>query len=303
MTRRTHPNAGVRCPGHDYTARCIYHIVLNKAPGIPAFSKIIGAVNDHSNPPRAELTETGTIIAQALSGIRAKFPYISILRRCIMPDHVHFAIFIQEKTDRHLGSIIKTIKNDCFKGKSMFADGYYDTFLTSRNQLPRMLAYISDNPRRALLKKENQGFFNRNTITDGEQTLETFGNIELIEEAQLEAVRISRKFTPEQLTANKRRWLLTIRNDGVLVSPFISENERKVRDWAATNGGALIILTEKKFNERYKPSGMFFDLCAEGRLLEISVPISELTRQECLRLNSLAEKIASGSFHRFHRSN
>ncbi len=143
-----------------------------------------------------------------------------------MPDHVHIAIFVRERTDIHLGLIIKTLKNDCFRGKSLFIDGYYDSFLTARNQLQRMLDYISDNPRRYLIRRQNPGYFTRNEITDGMQTFETYGNIDLIAEPQLESVRISRKFSPETLIAKKRRWLLTVRNDGILVSPFISETGR-----------------------------------------------------------------------------
>lgn len=293
---RARPNAGIRCPGHDYTERCIYHIVLNKAPGIADFSRVTGKVGEATDPPRSELSETGRVVDNALSGLRAHFPYISILRRCIMPDHVHFAIFVKEKTNLHLGLIVKKLKNDCFGGKKLFVDGYYDTFLAARGQLPRMLDYICDNPRRYLLRQQNRGFFVRGVITDGAQTLETFGNIDLIAEPQLEAVRISRRFTPEQLIAKKRRWLLTVRNDGVLVSPFVSESERKVRDWAMANGGALIILTERRFGERYKPSGAYFDLCAQGRLLEVSLPMAELTREGCGQLNSLAESIAGGLF-------
>lgn len=295
MSKR--PNAGIRCKGHNYRARCIYHIVLNKAEGIENFSKVIGSINnDLSDPPRAKLTDTGRIIEQALSGLSEKFPHISILRHCIMPDHIHFAIFVRETTDIHLGLIIKALKNDCFRGKSLFADGYHDSFLTAKGQLPRMLAYITDNPRRHIIRQQNPGFFHRSRITDGTQTFETYGNIHLIDEPQLEAVRISRKFTPETLIAKKRRWLLTVRNDGILVGPFISESERKVRDWAIDNGAAIIILTEKSFKERYKPGGNYFNLCAEGRLLEISVPMTELTRQGCLRLNSIAEQIAAGNF-------
>lgn len=290
----TRKNAGIRCPGHNYRARCIYHIVLNKADGIPAFSRITGSADSPCVVP----SETGKTIDKVLSGLKHTFPHISILRKCIMPDHVHFAIFVRETTDIHLGLIIKALKNECFRGKSLFIDGYHDSFLTSRNQLPRMLAYISDNPRRHLLRQLNPGFFTRNFITDGAQTFETFGNIDLIDEPQLEAVRISRSFTSDVLIAKKRRWLLTVRNDGILVSPFISESERKVRDWAMRNGGAVIVLTDKIFPERYKPSGAFFDLCAQGRLLEISVPTEKLTRQACLRLNTLAEQIVSGKYKR-----
>ncbi len=70
------PNAGIRCPGHDYRARCIYHIVLNKADGIEAFSKIAGSPNDSSTPPCTVLTETGKTVDRALYGLKQVSPHI-----------------------------------------------------------------------------------------------------------------------------------------------------------------------------------------------------------------------------------
>lgn len=107
---RVRKYAGVRCPGHDYRSRCIYHIVLNKADGIPLFSEVIGIVGNHDWPPTVRLHETGNIIASCLSRIKNTFPFTSILRRCIMPDHVHIALFVKEATETHLGQIIATIR-------------------------------------------------------------------------------------------------------------------------------------------------------------------------------------------------
>lgn len=159
---RKHPNAGIRCPGHDYRSRCIYHIVLNKADVFPSFSNVVGIPDNRQWPPKTDLTPEGQISFEAISNIKSHFPFTSILRRCIMPDHVHFAIFIKEDTVIHLGEIISQLKKECSDKyetlgypaeTKFFIPNYHDTFLTSKGQLKKMLAYISDNPRRHLVRK------------------------------------------------------------------------------------------------------------------------------------------------------
>lgn len=317
---RTRQNGRIRCPGHDYRSRCIYHIVLNKAPGIPDFSTVIGIPADRDWRPRTELTPIGKAVATAISGLKAAFPFTSVLRRCIMPDHVHIAFYVRQASDTHLGIMIKAIKNSARINldmqDSIFEEGYYDKILTKQGQLDRMLAYISDNPRRHLIRAQNPGYFHRFWITDGNIRYEAYGNWDLLDEELIEAVKVSRSYTPEQLIEKKRLWLRTIRNDGVLVSPYIHPDEKKVRDWSIDNGGAIIQLTNQTLPARYKPSGALFDACAEGRLLIVSIPErngailhpdpfklqtdpfkhEKPSREHCLYMNSVAERIAEGHF-------
>lgn len=307
-TSRKHNNAGRRKPNHDYRSRCIYHIVINKAEKIADFAKVKGDPESHEWQTICEYTPIGDIISEALSSIKQKFPHTSILRRCIMPDHLHIAIFIKKPNLYHLGDIIKYFKTQCTilweeKGKHsdihFFTPGYYDNILRGKGQLKRMLDYISDNPRRYLIRRQHPGWHHHFTVTDTHETYRAYGNWDLLAEADLNPVRISSKFTPEELIMRKKQWRDTVINDGVLVSPFISEKEKAVRDWALNNDGALIILTKEIFSDRYHPYGRYHDLCSEGRLLLISIPQEpgESSRSHCLRMNDIAERIAAGTFH------
>lgn len=117
----------------------------------------------------------------------------------------------------------------------------------------------------------------------------------------IRAVRISRRFQPEELHDLKVCWLRTIENGGVLVSPFISVAEKRVRDYAIANDGRLILIEQNGFGPRYKPSGQYFGLCAEGRLLmvapvEYSTSKIVLSREWCLRHNELAGQIEAGNW-------
>ncbi|MBD5418940.1 MAG: hypothetical protein HDR48_02755 [Bacteroides sp.] len=310
---RKRRNAGKRSFDHDYRARCIYHIVLNKNPYFPAFSRIGGSLTDRELPPTAILSCEGEIIKSSLLRLKEIFPFVSILRMCIMPDHLHFAIFIKERTEFHLGEIIRTFKTLCSEeyakiGKGVnvkfFTEGYHDTYLWSKDQLQSMLHYISDNPRRHLIRSGKIGWFRQFQITDGKDIYEAYGNWDLLWEYDLQTVRFSRKYTKAQLISLKRRWLTTILNDGVLVSPFIHENEKKVRDWGMDNDASLIYLIHSGFGERYKPAGKLFDLCGEGRLLLVNIQPTEKDLNSegkpsysfCQKMNGIAERIAAGKF-------
>ncbi len=349
--RQLVPNGRRRSNWHDYRSRCIYMITLNKADCIPRFSTIKGIPGDYINKPYTDLSPTGKIIAANVSALKHRFPFISILRRCIMPDHIHFVIFVKEKTSWHLGDIVNHLKSVCTRNYngydsrrgegadetlvSMFEDGYHDRILRRKNQLKRMLKYVSDNPRRSLERTANRGFHRRLFLEDigsggdagaqstfscgdagigvpsscggtceesfmetglGRVRYEAYGNIHLLEDPELAAVRISRRFSEDELRKRKINWLRTVGNCGVLVSPFISQAEKKVRDWALANGGRFILIESNGFGERYSPKGILHQLCNEGRLLIIAptehhTSPPKLTYSECQRMNALAERI------------
>lgn len=96
------------------------------------------------------------------------------------------------------------------------------------------------------------------------------------------------------LKANKhRRWKHLAENGGVLVSPFISPEEKSVRRQCEQTNGKIILLSNVPFGEREKPSAHDFDLCAQGLLLILS-PMTPLPpgRDTFLYLNAFAESIS-----------
>jgi hypothetical protein len=84
----------------------------------------------------------------------------------------------------------------------------------------------------------------------------------------------------------------------VFVSPFISPFEKRVLQEVIAQGGRAIHLTHRFFGERYKPTGRLFDLCAAGRLLELSEAgafprFARLDRAACVRLNAVTAVVAT----------
>lgn len=313
------PNGCRRAIWHDYRSRCIYLITINKNKGIPEFSKLSGIPGDHQWKPKTVLTSIGEIIMIKLSDLKKEFPFISILRRCIMPDHVHFVLDVKEATSVHLGDIIAFLKGECSRAErlmalseidfqrepvSIFGEGYHDRILRRKNQLERMLHYVSDNPSRRLERIANRDFHHRYKICDKEgMEYEAYGNIHLLDDPEISAVKISRSYSGDVLRRYKIDWKRTVENGGVLVSPFISKEEKKVRDWACENGGRVIYIQADGFGERYNPKGLLHNLCSEGRLLIVAPVKQSLAKEQCrrdlcIRMNTLATEIAEGTVKR-----
>lgn len=277
-------------------------------------STLRGIPGSHDFKPQTVLTPAGTVIASCLSAIKETFPTVRILRHVIMPEHLHFVLFNTEPTDYNLGNIICYFKSECTRNildaglmnerslsDPFFEKGYHDRILLKRGQLRRMLTYVSDNPRRRLERLACPSFFSRHRLKGPDGVLyEAYGNRYLLEDPDIEPVKVSSKYTPQQLQDRKVCWLHTVQNGGVLVSPFISRAEHNVLDWAIDNGGRLILVTGNGFGPNYAPKGRLHTLCAEGRLLLIAPAVYSTsavptTRAACLSMNALAEAIAAYS--------
>lgn len=315
MKRQKIPNGQRRAEWHDYYSRSIYMITLNAAPGIPSFSQIQGEVGSHENPPVAVKSQLGEIIAWNLSALKSRFGFIKILRRVIMPEHVHFVIFITERTEYHLGTIIADLKRHCsrdyaeflhdglsYRLRPVFEEGYHDRILLKNGQLQRMLDYVSDNPTRRLIRLQHPELFSRKPLPEFEGTaLEAYGNLQLLADPDIEAVKVSSKYSKQQLYEAKLCWKHTVQNCGILASPFVSKAEKAVRNWSVDHGGRFIYILGNGFGPRYTPKGIRHKLCAEGRLLMIApaVHLTEKVKRDkpfWERMNRLAKAISDGSY-------
>lgn len=161
--------------------------------------------------------------------------------------------------------------------------------------------YLDDNPRRYLFRKMHPEFFSSPVIlTIGEEQYAAFGNILLLRKLHPIPVIISSKYTEQQLKEFETGWREATREHKALASPFISKAEKSIREEILINGGAIVEILDNGFPEKYKPWGRNFDLCMEGRLLQIA-PIAyntsktPLSRAKALELNSLARRLCQHS--------
>lgn len=258
------------------------------------------------------LTEVGRIVQQEMNGIHTFYEHVKIGQYQIMPDHLHAMVHVIRTlpVGVTLQRVIRGFKIglDRFCRKAfgeasyqVFQKGMYDSLVFDQVHLAREVAYVRDNVRRYRMRKANAQLFQKPqpvmTLSDGVK-LWGFGNLFLLEHPRRVRVQFSRSATEAQWHGLQEDLTWYLEQGYVFVSPFISPFENRVLQEVISRGGRAIRLTHTYFTARYKPMGQLFDLCCEGRLLEVSVAgdlerYAKLDRAACLRMNEVAEVIAT----------
>lgn len=298
------PSMKRRRVGHDYQGRCIYMITLVVKGRRSLLGTLMG--DSETEPAVVEPTPLGRAVMQSLVNIPQFYPEIAIWTFQLMPDHLHFIVFVKERIPVHLGKVINGFKVGCnhvykeiVKGDlpGLWEDGYNDMILDREGQLQRMKAYILDNPRRLAMKRSHPDLFKvQRNIQVGDYTFAALGNVFLLDAPCLMQVQCTRRLTTTQITTTVQKFLSHAQNGAVLVSPSISPGEKAVMKAAFEHGYPVIVLQENGFASLAKPGGRRFDACAQGRLLMLA-PWERhndrrvIKRNQCLDLNEMARVI------------
>lgn len=284
-------------------------------PGAPAVSLPASPPGAPAVPlPAVELSDSGAFLRAGFRDFFRTESAILLKKIVVMPDHVLFIIHVREYLPTHLGRYISRLKTVCTLAVSelpgypvdtdgnplhIFEDNYHDRIIRNDSMLETERRYLDDNPRRYLLRKQHPEYFSSPVrITINGEHYAAFGNILLLKDIHPEPAIISRRYTPEHLSRLKAGWEEAARSRKALISPFISKPEKEIKKAVLESGGRIIEILDNGFPERYKPSGTAFDLCLEGRLLQIAPLVYEtskipLTRNRALELNATARQIAA----------
>ena len=327
------PSMQRRCVGHDYTGRMIYMVTMVVEGRRPLFGTVAGrsdAPPGSPDAPRVELSELGRRVRDEWWGIPRYYPQVEILSLQMMPDHLHGILFVKEKMEKDLSRIIRGFKTGCNRHYrelfpsippavpsvatqsqqtrrprpkddrehgQLFARGYNDKLLLREGQLQRWLEYLSDNPRRLLMKRERPDLFRvQRGLTVAGQPFSAIGNRFLLERPLKLQVQCSRSLTDDQIAERQAWWLSQARSGAVLVSPCISKGEKAVMRAAFDEGLPLIILLENGFTDLAKPGGQRMEACSRGQLLFLAPwghhnERLSIRRDQCLALNDMARLI------------
>lgn len=259
---------------------------------------------------------------------------ITLLDCQLMPDHFHGIIFVRKEMDVALGDVIRGFMVGCtraFNGVSpqicgaldqgaavpcsadsraesgrsaplrpLWEKGYHDRLLLHEGQLQNMIDYVRDNPRRLMLRRQHPDLFAvQRSVRFAYWSFSAIGQVRLLD-APLVAVHVRRYFTDQQRRDYMNSCILAARRGAVLISPFISEYEKRVRDEALREGLFCIQLCVEPFTDYHKPAGELVDHCSHGHLLLLTLSSGSphahrISRDECSALNSLAESMARQS--------
>ena len=173
-------------------------------------------------------------------------------------------------------------------------------------QLPNTIRYIDMNPQRLATKRLKPGFFRvQQGITIGERSYDGVGNATLLMGKRFDTVHV-RNFmvkaaehgNSEMLRNYMNSCVLKARQGTIMVSPFISTQEKEVMEVLLREHLPFICLSNNGFRDYYKPADTLFDACASGRVLILSpwpydADKRHISREECVALNAMAEEICN----------
>lgn len=343
-----------RCHGWDYGRRGIYMLTLvleergrPRLAGGPVSgpSQDLGVGNRGGEGRSCAAPETGALekarwicpptaagwhVLECWRRIPEFWPQVELFCSQTMPDHFHGLLFVRERlpAGKTLGDVVRGFKTGC--REVGWAEGFVDTILFNRGQLPRMKAYVLANPERLGIKRAHPDLFRTvHGVEAGALRFQALGNRALLDWPIARAVQCSRAdFVyrrahlpgggrtvlrgPDGITLVERTTqgfeaacaaaLEAAERGAVLVSPCLSDGEREIARRAFAEGSRVVVLRNKGFAPGEKPHGALFRMCAEGRLLLLApagwpwVPAQKpLKREEALALNRMAQMLAGGA--------
>jgi len=309
----------------------VYHVTLT----VPSREPLLGTLVIPQGDPtlaRVERTALGNAVVDELYVMCRHYPAIRIFQFCLMPDHLHAVIQVTKVMQTSIRSVIRgywqgvkkhgrayTLAISPELNSGITAEGGAGAFafpvfterpfirpLSRRGQLQVMIRYVKMNPQRLATKRLMPGFFRVQTdIEIGGRSYDGVGNVALLQAERFAPVHVRRAMVDaaahgdsQPLRDYMNGCVLAARGGSVMVSPFISPDEKRVMAVLLQEQRPFILLADNGFRDYYKPTEALFDACAAGRVLILSPwPYDggkkRISRADCVALNAMAEEISS----------
>ena len=310
----------------------VYHltfVVHDRAP-------ILGALAGDASAARVELSPIGYDISQNIQQLPSFFPAIKVCAKLLMPDHIHVVLWVQKDHPNSIKQVGRSMRQAWHKiilahtqehgtaassinpqiksagDNKTESTGEHETdnalhlpyrfdppyirTLVAKGQLNRMIAYIHDNPRRAMLRRLNPDLFRlRRELQVEGLTFTALGNIFLLDYPQRQAIECSRSASEEQVAALQASAMQAAEDGAVSYSGAISAGEKQIVRAIHEAGMPIVVVLNDGFppagseHERfYKPGGVYFEACAAGRLLLLEPAATTLESERVVALTEQA---------------
>ena len=306
----------------------IYHVTMTIPSREPLLGKLVIPENDPKQA-KVELSEIGVQIKSCVDAIPVCYPEIRIIQLRMMPDHLHVILYVTKsmpisikmvvrglwqgakKVDReHTTSVSPHNMRDNKRSTPLFTEMPFIRPLSRKGQLQTMIRYVQMNPQRLATKQLKPGFFHvQEGIEIGARKYSGVGNVALLQAAHYMPVHVRRKMVEEAAHGQSQALrdymnscVAEARKGTVMVSPFISPDEKRVMEVLLKEKKRFVLLADNGFRDYYKPSDGIFDAVAEGRVLILSPwedyqDRKKISREDCIALNGMAEDICAALNH------
>lgn len=309
----------------------IYHVTLTIPSREPLLGKLVIPDGD-ATMAIVQRTELGNVITEEALRINRYYPEIRLIQHCLMPDHLHVIYYVTKPMAKSIKTAIRGLWQGVKKigrayteantpsispefnsgttnreyASPLFTEMPFIRPLSRRGQLQTMIRYVQMNPQRLATKRLMPGFFRvQQDIDIAGRIYSGVGNVVLLQAQRFAPVHVRRTMVEDAerhgydkpLRDYMNGCVLSARKGTVMVSPFISPQEKQVLEVLLKEQRGIIYITDNGFRDYYKPADALFDAVAAGRVLIISPweyddGKKHVSRADCVAMNNMAEEIS-----------
>ena len=167
MKRELPRRRDIRLKEYDYSQPGYYFVTICTAVRhqdiLSVISPAVGAIINRP-PAEVSLTALGQLARQAILEIPNRYPGILVDTYCIMPDHVHLILAVQntESDGRQIAAptsistVIQQLKRAVSRaaGQSIWQKSFYDHIIRNDADLAEARQYLANNPLNWILNKD-----------------------------------------------------------------------------------------------------------------------------------------------------
>ena len=152
----THHRRSIRIPGSDYSKAGAYYITIVSQGRECLFGQVVGG--------EMKLSRFGKTVQYAWLDLPKHYPYIELDAFCIMPNHVHAIIILNNDGSHPLSEILRALKSFSAQrintirkttGAPVWQRNYYEHVIRNEDDLHRIREYIVNN----VLKWEDDEYY------------------------------------------------------------------------------------------------------------------------------------------------
>ena len=285
----------------------IYHVTLVVSSREALLGSLIIPDNDPTKA-RVELSPLGLQIKACVDDIPVRHPEIRIIQLRMMPDHLHVILYVTKPMSISIKMVVRGLWQGAKKeGRDEFTEMPFIRPMSHRGQLKTMIRYLQMNPQRLATKKLKPGYFcvQRDIEING-IIYSGVGNATILTAKRYMPVHVRQIMVEaaehgddQALKDYMNACVLAARKGVVMVSPFISPNERRIQTKLLEEGLSFICIADNGLGEYYKPADGLFNAVAAGRVMILTPwkydpKKGHVTREECVAMNKMAEEICDG---------
>ena len=142
----------IRIENYDYTAPGAYFVTICTKNRAQILWETVGA--DIIRPQDVSLSVVGKIVEQGVLQISNHYDHIAVDKFCIMPNHVHLILVVQNNEDGRMisaptvSTVVGSMKRWVSKqiGRSIWQKSFYEHGIRNQQDYDEIWEYIENNP-------------------------------------------------------------------------------------------------------------------------------------------------------------